>query len=317
MRRMPLNRNYEFAQIPYDLIKEMFIALGIMGALILVLASVFSTPDVPTLSIQQVDKQAPMILAQTALDDLAGQDAISGYGPPYNATPGQAQHFGKFSPQQWAGVQLPVNSAQDDVIGPLQTVMPLDPSLKAPLTTWTNASAAQRTSWTNAVLHAMQHATVRDNQLVLGSGTTAVMGPVPKLLNGVLSLSKTGLMEASIDGETGASPITNRTKSLLFLQDQADQAYASQLDMTGDEWGIIKETGNYPGAVWLWFYTLLYQIPPFSSSSSADLLVVMTVLAATMVFVFIPFIPGLRRIPNWLGVYRLIWRRYYRSKRKG
>jgi hypothetical protein len=28
---------------------------------------------------------------------------------------------------------------------------------------------------------------------------------------------------------------------------------------------------------------------------------------------FLPFIPGLRDIPRWIPVHRLIWRDYYRS----
>ncbi len=33
----------------------------------------------------------------------------------------------------------------------------------------------------------------------------------------------------------------------------------------------------------------------------------------TLVFVLLPFIPGLRSLPKLLKVYRLIWRRYYRT----
>jgi len=316
--RMPkhLNRNSEFPQMKYDLLKEMFVALGILGALVLILSAAFSTPDVPVLSAKQVDKQAPMILVSTALEDLAGQDAISGYGPPYNATPDAAQRIGGFSPQKWSGVQIPVNSAQDDVIGPLQTILPINPSLQAPLSTWSQATNKQKSSWVDAVNQSLKSATIRNNELILPPTVVAKAGPVPSLLDGVLSLAQSGLMEASIDGKNGPMPATDRTKSTLLLSDQADSAYADQLGMTGDQWGVIKETGNYPGAVWLWFFTLLYQIPPFSSADSADLLVVITVLIVTMGLVFIPFIPGLRRIPNWLGVYRFIWRKYYRTSGK-
>jgi hypothetical protein len=32
---------------------------------------------------------------------------------------------------------------------------------------------------------------------------------------------------------------------------------------------------------------------------------------------FLPLIPGLRSIPRWIPVYRLVWRRYYRSHPAG
>ena len=128
-------------------------------------------------------------------------------------------------------------------------------------------------------------------------------------------MAHAGLLEAAIDG-TGATPSLNRTKSTLLLADQADPLYANQLNMTGSEWGVIKETGNFPGAVWLWYYTLLYQIPPFNSSSASDLLVVITVMIVTGLLMFIPFIPGIRSLPLHLRVYRLIWRDYYRRQAK-
>lgn len=136
------------------------------------------------------------------------------------------------------------------------------------------------------------------------------------MLNSYLSLAHSGLLESAIDGANGAMPSTNRTDSLLLLQDAPDAAYASQLDMTGNQWGVIKETGNYPGAVWLWFYTLLYQIPPFSGSDSADLWVVVATGLVSVLLILIPFIPGLRSLPKVFGIYRLIWRRYYRNEAK-
>jgi hypothetical protein len=47
---------------------------------------------------------------------------------------------------------------------------------------------------------------------------------------------------------------------------------------------------------------------------NADLgiIILMTVLTAALALV--PFIPGLRDIPRWLPIHRLIWRRYYAPK---
>ena len=35
----------------------------------------------------------------------------------------------------------------------------------------------------------------------------------------------------------------------------------------------------------------------------------------TLAAVLLPFIPGLRSIPRWIPVHRLIWRDYYRAVR--
>lgn len=313
MSKAVSNTNSQYPQMPYDLIREMFVALGIMGLLVVILAAVFSTPDVPALTAKQVSAQAPKLLIQTALDDLAQQDPISTYGPPYNHTPGAAQHIGSFSPQKWGGVTIPINSAQAEVIDPLEHIVPIDRNLAGPLQSWTNANAKQQAAWVAAVNKELNHAVITSSSIQLPSSNSNY-GPVPQILNSYLSLADTGLLESSIDGRTGPMPALNRTKSLLLLQDQADAQYAAKLDMTGDEWGIIKETGNYPGAVWLWYYTMLYQIPPFSNSDSADILVVLTTLLVTLILILTPFIPGLRSLPRWIGIYRLIWRKHYQSQ---
>lgn len=78
---------------------------------------------------------------------------------------------------------------------------------------------------------------------------------------------------------------------------------------------MMNETGNYPGQPWLWLYTFWYQIEPFSSSGNADALVWGLMALLTLAFVPVPFIPGVRSIPRWTGIYRLVWRDYYRSRR--
>jgi len=43
--------------------------------------------------------------------------------------------------------------------------------------------------------------------------------------------------------------------------------------------------------------------------------VIMMVLSVGLIF--LPFIPGLRSIPRWTRVYKLIWRRHYRELAAG
>ncbi len=48
---------------------------------------------------------------------------------------------------------------------------------------------------------------------------------------------------------------------------------AQQQHLLGPQWGMMNETGSYPGQTWLWLYTFWYQIKPFSTSANADILV--------------------------------------------
>ena len=106
---------------------------------------------------------------------------------------------------------------------------------------------------------------------------------------------------------------TDYTKPLLFMSDGGVlESRAKAEHLLGDQWGMMNETGSYPGQVWLWLYTFWYQIEPFKSSDNADALVWGVMALLTLAFVCIPFIPGLRSLPRPLRVYRLIWRDYYR-----
>ena len=37
----------------------------------------------------------------------------------------------------------------------------------------------------------------------------------------------------------------------------------------------------------------------------------------SLAFILIPFIPGVRDLPRWIPIYRLIWREHYRTQRAG
>ena len=93
------------------------------------------------------------------------------------------------------------------------------------------------------------------------------------MLAGLLAMAQSG----GLDGALllgGTFYRTDYTKPLLFLADGSyleDQARAQHLG--GDQWGMMNETGRYPGQAWLWLYTFWYQVKPFSTSGNADALV--------------------------------------------
>ena len=67
---------------------------------------------------------------------------------------------------------------------------------------------------------------------------------------------------------------TDYTKPLLFMADGSVLSNRAQAEhLLGEQWGMMNETGSYPGQVWLWLYTFWYQIKPFSTSANADILV--------------------------------------------
>ena len=83
---------------------------------------------------------------------------------------------------------------------------------------------------------------------------------------------------------------------------------------------MMNEAGNYPGQVWLGMMTFWYQIPAIGNSDNGDALVWGATAIIVLGFLFLPFLPGFRAIPEKIPVYKLVWRDYYRrqkNKQKG
>ena len=45
-------------------------------------------------------------------------------------------------------------------------------------------------------------------------------------------------------------------------------------NLTGDQWGVMNETGSYPGQPWLWLYQLWYHVPGWGNSFNLDLIAI-------------------------------------------
>lgn len=299
---------------PYDLIKEFLLALAAVTVLVFLLSAVLSSPDEAPLTIKSVSLQAPDTYVATVLSELTGTSAIAGYGPPYNTQSGSVQGIGSFSIQKIVGVHIPVDTGQDFVLSPLGQASQTNPTLKAALSRFHAASGKQETDWEAAYMTALGKAKVSGATLRVPSCNC---GPVAPMMAAMLRLSQSGAM----DGLLLATPHyyqTDYTRSLLFLQDDsAVQTHAQQLNLLGSQWGVMNETGNYPGQAWLWLYTLLYQIAPYNTAwnPSIDLAAMLTLGIASLLLILVPWIPGLNRLPKYLGVYRLIWKDYYREQR--
>lgn len=284
----------------YDLVREFTIALIVMVVLTLVLAGVFSSPDRPAITLAGWAKAAPADVVATATAELAGTSPSATYGPPYNHA-AQGQTLGPVPLASWGGVRIPVDSADDLVIDPLRASAG-DPELTAALSTWHRATPAQQATWANAYLAELSKAP--NGAAGQQSGR---YGPVPLLTDRFLALARSGELQSLLAAKTFYP--TDQTKSLLLLSDGSyleDQARAEHLG--GDQWGMMNETANYPGQPWMWLYTFWYQIPPFSTSGNADALVWGVMAVLTLALILLPFIPGLRALPKYLGVHRLIWR---------
>jgi hypothetical protein len=293
----------------YDLVKEFVIALVVVTLLTVGLAAIFSSPDEKQINISQWARSAPTDFVVTAAAELDGTSGTATYGAPYTHDPSAAQKIGPFAPQNWPGVTHAVDTANDFVVRPLSG-LPGDLRLSAALASWKNGNAAERGAWATAYDEALQKAPGNSPSSV----APGQYGPVPVMLDRLLVMAQSGGLDGALLSQ-GQFYETDYSKPLLFVADGAyleDQARAQHLG--GDQWGMMNETGNYPGQAWLWLYTFWYQVKPFSTSGNADALVWGLMMLLTVGFVLIPFIPGVRSLPRWIPVHRLIWRDYYRHR---
>ncbi len=294
----------------YDLVKEFILALVAVSVLTVALSALFSSPDEKQITISTWSRNAPNDFLLTAATELDGTSGTATYGAPYTHTAGAAQKIGPVSLQHIMGVTHPVDSVHDFVIGPL-TGIAGDSALTNALQQWRLAGSAQRQKWASAYDDALAAAADNDP----AKAAAGDYGPVPLMLARLRSMAQSGGLDGALLAQKQFFA-TDYTKPLLFIADGSyleDRARAQHLG--GDQWGMMNETGNYPGQAWLWLYTFWYQVKPFSTSGNADALVWGLMALLSLAFVLVPFIPGVRSVPRWIPVHRLIWRNYYRDMR--
>jgi len=301
---------------PYDLIREVTIIGAVVLVLVILFAGIFSSGDERPLTLQSVAQSDPVGFTTVSLSELDGSSGLAGYGQPYNDATGATQSLGPISFQQLAGVTIPVDTAQVYVYGPLATIDNAD--VQSAVATYKAASADQQSKWTSAYSDALAKNTNEsidaNGNLVLPAGD---YGPLPVMFNALLTNARSGAMDGILLAN-GTFYQTDYTKSLLFLNESALPDKADAEHLSGDQWGMMNEPGAYPGQAWLWLYTMWYQIPaqPFNGPN-ADVAVAVVMLILTLLLFLVPYIPFLDRLPQYLKLYRVIWRDHYKEMEGG
>ena len=305
--------------VSYDLVKELALAMAGVGILAIAVAAVVSSPDVPPVTIAAWAQNDPVDFVTTATGELAGTTISAGYGNPYNAN-GSGQSWGPVAPQAWFGTRIPIDSANTFVVQPLQRAASGNPDVGGALDTWQKATTDQQGKWTDAYTKALATATVKDGNITVADGD---YGPLPVMMTSLLAMGQSGALDGLLQ-INGRFYQTDYTPALLFMGDGGYlSGQAQSWNLLGDQWGMMNETGRYPGQTWLWLYTMWYQVWPFTSdtgflglnASNADLGIIILMTVLTVALAAVPLIPILRDIPRWVPIHRLIWREYYAPKR--
>ncbi len=310
---------------PYDLVKEACVAVGVIALLAVLLTVLFSSPDEKPSTIAQWSHELPVNFTTTATKELDGAAPTAEYGPPYNNGSASVQHVAFIHLQEWFGVSHPINAPHDFVLGPLRTI-PNDPTLTSALAQYTAAPEKTQKAWAEAYAKPLEEYEAAQTEkktppktvtLNATTGTVSVQasgaGPVPTMMSSLLALAQSGGLDGSLLTSRQFFQ-TDYTKPLLLMADGgllAERAEAQHL--LGGQWGMMNETGSYPGQAWLWLYALWYQVEPFKASHNVDLLVMLMMGLLSLGLVLIPFLPGVRDLPRLIPIHRLIWREHYRT----
>ena len=284
----------------YDIFKEGAIALMIVTVLVGALAAIFSSPDDPQLTFKGWAQSNPDNLHATIVTELAGSSETAGYGPPYNnASDGLS--VGPIAMQKWMGVTHPINAADDFVIKPLESQNVSD-SVKAAVDQWNAATPDQQTQWASNYDTALNDAAGANGDPA--KVPTGDYGPTPVLAQAVVDMAKSGAYDGAI--MQGQFFPTDQTKQMMLM---GDGAYMDDLATTdnlqGNTWGMVNEAGSWPGQMWLAPFSFWYQLPAFNNedpnnkfaqtlTDNADAIIFAIMMVVVLIFVFVPFVPGLR-----------------------
>lgn len=295
----------EYRLVPEDFVKHLLLTLAIVAVVVLIASALFGLPEQPPLTIKGYATGHPVIFEQVALRALDGQGQLANYGPPYNQGTGSVQT----GIQSAVGVLHPINAAQDFILKPLAMAASINPAIRPALKAFTNAPAAQQKRWEQAATTALGHAVYRHGTVVWPSGS---YGPVRALMTAVLNLGRSGLMYGSLTRNPAVVDRLDNQNALLFLQGTPLQTLPATQSMQGAAWGIIHPAVNgYPGAWWMTIPTWIYQWPVVANSAAPDALALVIGFLFWAFLAATPWIPGWRRIPQYVGVHRLIWQDYY------
>ncbi|HEX3000484.1 MAG TPA: hypothetical protein VHR86_09650, partial [Armatimonadota bacterium] len=216
---------------PYDLLREGIVMFTLCAVVILMLAILLGAPDYPAVRAEDVARRQPLAYLKTCANILAGNSDLSGYGPPYTPDRSKAQRFLGIAPANWFGVAIPLDPPRDFILKPLVRAAILDETMAPALKTFEAAKPAQRQAWVNTYLAGLNKATIVRGQAQLPAGN---YGPVPVLMDGMLNLGRSGLLECALESNARLPYTLDFTRSLLFFQDDVYHGVAQNLDMLGE-----------------------------------------------------------------------------------
>ena len=180
-------------------------------------------------------------------------------------------------------------------------------------------ASSQQMTWLNNYAKALSAASAKftPTSITVKSGN---YGPVPIIITAELAIANNGSLDGYLQGSQQQLS-TNTTMGTMFFSDSTLwETIAEAQGVGGDQWGVMNELWNFPGQVWLWLYSGMYQIPALNPSNNDNLdldVGLLMILFGFLLPMFAPWIPVINHIPRWIPLYKIIYRKYYASMAGG
>lgn len=259
---------------------RLFIRGAVLAAAIVLLAVIFPSPLIEPTTIQQVATTDPSTMAQTLMAEFAG-------------TSDTATYMDSIDPYTYSTRNVYVTVPYDQYIATAGT---------------TNELAAFA-----AEPAVEQQANIGQATAYFGNGdgsagtSTLAANPLISVVNSLVAMGQSGLYESAIDGE---NPAIRPTYSLRFLSDTGVlDAEATQLHITTDQWGMMREEHGIlpPGAWWLAPLGVLdHTVLANDQNGDRDGALILSILA--LLLILFPYIPYVSRLPEKLHLAEFIWK---------
>ena len=281
-----LNRPYR-SDIPYSMVaadhKAMYRRMVYVLAVVILFAVFLRAPYIPPLTIQSIAQSNPSITATTLLNE-------------FNQSSYTATYLDTIDPYTF-------NTSVVYFIIPYNEYINSSNNARNWLSAYFDESPAQRTQTFDSALSFFS----RNWTFASAANST---NPLIESTASLVKLAQSGAYQQMLQGEVSSG--LNYTYVIRFLSDTLVlQSTASKYGLRTSQWGMIKAGGTWwqIGSYWTAPYNYLEIITkgiPWWGDLENGVIAVLVFA----VLLLLPYIPGLREIPDKLKLYKVFWNRF-------
>lgn len=251
---------------------------GVLVGLILLLAIVFPSPFLKPTTVKEIASADPKLAGQTLIKE-------------FDRSSDTATYLDGIDPYKYDTRVIYVEQPYAQLSNLLHT-----PNL------------LQKYNSQPQALQASQLKEARDYFDNTNSGSPYTKNPLEQVVISLVNMASAGLYQPTLNT---ASPSGDQTTySLRFLADTGVMDdHAQALGITTDQYGMLREEKGHipPGAWWLAPIGLLnHTVLAHDDNGDRDGAIILGLFL--LLLIAFPYIPGLNRLPEWLKVYKLLWR---------